>query len=564
MTHTLVYPITASHNAAGHLEVDGCDVVDLVAEFGTPLIIYEEKSIRDQCRRYMAAFREHTDDFEVIYASKAFSSVAVNQLVLEEGLSIDVSSGGEYHVAKVAGFPAERIFFHGNNKTREELEYALVGGRRVRRGRQLPGAGACSRSWWRPGGARSGSFCASPRASRRTRIRTSRPGRSTPSSASGWLTGWRSRPSARRWRLRIWTWWACTPTSAARSSSWTAFRKAIEILVKLIGQAHASFGFDCRYLNVGGGLGIRYTEEDTPSSIGDYATVKVEGVREEMAAVGLPMPRVLIEPGRSIVGKAGITAYRVGTIKEIPGVRTYVSVDGGMSDNIRPMLYDAQYEGMLANKADAPADTTVTVAGKHCESGDILIRDAVIARPEPGDILVMPATGAYCYAMASNYNGSPRPAVDPGERGSGAGDHRTRELRGSGGEAPSAAGLGRRRGGRGMEREQRTVRIGLLGFGTIGSSVYRLIQKEHDQILEGTGVDLQVAKVLGDRPGQGPGRRARRSVHRRLRRDRRRSVHRHRGGGHRRHRRGLHLPRRGHAQGQERGHGQQAAPGLPR
>jgi diaminopimelate decarboxylase len=181
--------------------------------------------------------------------------------------------------------------------------------------------------------------------------------------------------------------------------------------VTLIGQAHAGFGFECRYLNIGGGLGIRYTEEDAPSSIGEYATVKVEGVREEMTAMGLPMPRVLIEPGRSIVGKAGVTAYRVGTIKEIPGVRTYVCVDGGMSDNIRPMLYGAQYLGMLANKAEVPADVVVTVAGKHCESSDMLIRDAVIAKPEPGDVLVMPATGAYCYAMASNYNGSPRPAV---------------------------------------------------------------------------------------------------------------------------------------------------------
>jgi diaminopimelate decarboxylase len=189
------------------------------------------------------------------------------------------------------------------------------------------------------------------------------------------------------------------------------FRKAIAILTGLIAQANAAYGFDCRYLNVGGGLGIRYTEEDTPSSIGDYAAVKVEGVREEMAAKGLPMPRVLIEPGRSIVGKAGITAYTVGTIKEIPGVRTYVSVDGGMSDNIRPMLYEAAYEGMLANKAGQTADTRVTVAGKHCESGDILMKDVILARPEPGDILVMPATGAYCFSMASNYNGSTRPAV---------------------------------------------------------------------------------------------------------------------------------------------------------
>jgi diaminopimelate decarboxylase len=146
------------------------------------------------------------------------------------------------------------------------------------------------------------------------------------------------------------------------------FQKAIQILVRLIGQANAGFGFECLYLNVGGGLGIRYTEEDMPSSIGAYAAVKVEGIREEMAAIGLPMPRVLIEPGRSIVGKAGVTAYTVGTIKTIPGVRTYVDVDGGMSDNIRPMLYDALYEASLANKADEPATTEVTVAGKHCES----------------------------------------------------------------------------------------------------------------------------------------------------------------------------------------------------
>jgi diaminopimelate decarboxylase len=410
LTHTLVYPITAAHNAAGHLEVDGCDVVDLVGEFGTPLFIYEEKTIRDQCRRYLAAFREHTDDFEVIYASKAFSCVAVNQLVLEEGLSIDVSSGGEYHVAKAAGFPGEKIFFHGNNKTREELEYALSGGigfvvvdslqelallEELAAGRGIsqrillritPGVEAHTHSYIQTGQVDSkfGFGLAEGVALEAIRQAMTHPHLD--------LVGLHAHIGSQIFQL-------------------DGFRKAIEILVKLIAQAHSGFGFDCRYLNIGGGLGIRYTQEDAPSSIGDYATVKVEGVREEMAAVGLPMPRVLIEPGRSVVGKAGITAYRVGTIKEIPGVRTYVSVDGGMSDNIRPMLYDAHYEGMLANKADAPADTTVTVAGKHCESGDILMRDAVIARPESGDILVMPATGAYCYAMASNYNGSPRPAV---------------------------------------------------------------------------------------------------------------------------------------------------------
>jgi diaminopimelate decarboxylase len=410
VTHTLVYPITASHNAAGHLQVAGCDVVDLVREFGSPLLVYDEESVRDQCRRYMSAFREHTDDFEVIYASKALSCLAVDQLVLEEGLSIDVSSGGEYHTALASGFPTERIFFHGNNKTREELEYALsrgVGfvvvdsfqelslleGLMADRGRAqrillriTPGVEAHTHSFIQTGqlDSKFGFGLVEGVALEAIRQALALPHLD--------LVGLHAHIGSQIFLL-------------------DAFRKAIEILVRLIAEAHTSLGFDCRYLNIGGGLGIRYTEADMPSSIAEYAAVKVEGVREEMAAVGLPMPRVLIEPGRSIVGKAGITAYTVGTIKEVPGVRTYVSVDGGMSDNIRPMLYDARYEGMLANKAGAPADTTVTVAGKHCESGDILIKDALIARPEAGDILVVPATGAYCYAMASNYNGSPRPAV---------------------------------------------------------------------------------------------------------------------------------------------------------
>jgi diaminopimelate decarboxylase len=410
VTHTLVYPITAAHNSAGHLEVGGCDVVELVAGHGSPLLIYDEKSIRDQCRRYVAAFREHSEDFEVVYASKAFSSVAVCQLVNEEGFSLDVSSGGEYHVAEVAGFPSERIFFHGNNKTRDELEYVLDRGVgfvvvdsfqelalleglvAARGGRQrillriTPGVEAHTHSYIETGQVDSKFGFGLVEGVALEAIRQGL------AAAHLDLVGLHAHIGSQIFLL-------------------DGFRKAIGILVELIGQANASLGFDCRYLNVGGGLGIRYTEEDAPSSIAEYAAVKVEGIREEMAAVGLPMPRVLIEPGRSIVGKAGITAYRVGTIKEIPGVRTYVSVDGGMSDNIRPMLYDARYEVMLANKADATPDTTVTVAGKHCESGDILIRDAVIARPEPGDTLVMPATGAYCYAMASNYNGSPRPAV---------------------------------------------------------------------------------------------------------------------------------------------------------
>jgi len=406
----LVYPITARHNSAGHLEIGGCDVVELAEEFGTPLLIYDETTVRDQCRRFMAGFAERTDDFEVIYASKAFPCLAIEQLMLEEGLSIDVSSGGEYHIAKCAGFPAEKMFFHGNNKTKEELDYALsdgvgfvvvdsfqelelleamVAARQERQKvllRITPGVEAHTHSYIETGQVDSkfGFGLGEGVALEAIRRAMAAPHLD--------LVGLHAHIGSQIFELQ-------------------AYRRAIEILARLIAEANAALGFECRYLNIGGGLGIRYTEADAPSSIPDYAAVKVEGVREEMAAVGLPMPRVLIEPGRSLVGKAGVTAYRIGTIKEIPGIRTYVSVDGGMSDNIRPMLYGAVYEGLLANKATVKGDTKVTVAGKHCESGDILIREAVLARPEPGDVLVMPGTGAYCYAMASNYNGSPRPAV---------------------------------------------------------------------------------------------------------------------------------------------------------
>lgn len=410
MTHTLVYPIDASHNAADHLMVGGCDVVELAESFGTPVIIYHEDSIRDQCRRYMRAFRKHTDDFEVIYASKAFSSIAVCQLIKEEGLSIDVSSGGEYHAAKTAGFPTERIFFHGNNKTRAEIEYALEGGCGYFIVDSMYEMGLLEELAGRRGIRQKVLLRITPgvEAHTHTYIQT---GQVDSKFGFGLSEGLALEAIGKALDSQHLNLVGLHAHIGSQIFKLDGFRKAIEILARLIAEANSKFGFDCRYLNVGGGLGIRYTEEDTPSTIDDYVTVKVEGVRDEMAAVGLPMPRVLIEPGRSIVGKAGITAYTVGTIKEIPGVRTYVSVDGGMSDNIRPMLYDAEYEVMLANRAGVAPDVTATIAGKHCESGDILIKDAKIAQPKPGDILVIPTTGAYCYAMASNYNGVPRPAV---------------------------------------------------------------------------------------------------------------------------------------------------------
>lgn len=410
MINTLIYPMETSQNSAGHLVVDGCDVVDLATHLGTPLVIYHEKSIRDICQRYVNALAAHTDDFEVIYASKAFFSLAISELVLEEGLSIDVCSGGEYHVAKMAGFSAGRIFFHGNSKTRSELEYALLGGvgfvvvdnfqeldlleellassdkRQKILLRIAPGVEAHTHSFIQTGQVDSkfGFTMASGVALEAIKHALQAPHLD--------LVGLHAHIGSQIFDLE-------------------GYSKAIETFAELMAKAHRDLAFECRYLNLGGGLGVSYTQEDTPTAIEEYAAVLVGGVREEMAAHGLSMPRILIEPGRSLVANAGMTAYTVGTIKEIPGIRTYVSVDGGMSDNIRPMMYEARYEAILANKVGQPADTLVTVAGKHCESGDILIKDVAIASPEPGDILVIPSTGAYCYSMSSNYNGNLRPAV---------------------------------------------------------------------------------------------------------------------------------------------------------
>jgi len=410
MTHTLIYPAHTRHNAAGRLEIDGCDVVGLAAEFGTPLFIYEEKTLVDQCRRYMQAFRSRTDDFEVIYASKAFCSVAICQLMEREGLSLDVSSGGEYHTGLVAGFPTDRMFFHGNNKTEAELRYALENGigfvvvdsfdelallERLAAERDetqavllriTPGVEAHTHEFIQTGqlDSKFGFGLAEGHAEEAIKRALTAPHLE--------LVGLHAHIGSQIFELE-------------------GFRRAIAVLVDLIKTTYDSLGFDCRYLNVGGGLGIRYTEEDTPVTVDAYVESKVSGVKQEMQRVGLPVPRVLVEPGRSLVGKAGVTAYTVGTIKEIPGIRTYVSVDGGMSDNIRPMLYDAKYEAMIADRAEAEADTRVTLAGRHCESGDILVKDVLLAQPRLGDIVVLPATGAYCYAMASNYNGNPRPAV---------------------------------------------------------------------------------------------------------------------------------------------------------
>jgi diaminopimelate decarboxylase len=393
-----VYPLGSRVNERGHLEVGGCDVVEVAAEFGTPAYIYSEDDIRARARAYLDAFGARTEDFEVLYASKAAPVTAIYRLCLEQGLSVDVASGGELHMALQAGIDPARIYMHGNNKTQAELRYAVEAGighvivdsfGEVARLdavldrpqdvliRVTPGILPTTHSYVQTGGLDSkfGFGLENGLAARAiAEVRSSRYLR---------LVGLHAHIGSQILEL-------------------DPYAAAIEALAQLAGGE-----WECRILNVGGGLGIAYTAADRPPSIDSYAEVKVRCVQR----VFDPVPRILVEPGRSLVGNAGVTAYQVGTLKEIPGVRTYLSVDGGMSDNLRPMLYGSRYEAIVANRADQTPNTLATVAGMHCESGDILIPDAMLADPRPGDLLVTPATGAYGYAMASNYNGVPRPAV---------------------------------------------------------------------------------------------------------------------------------------------------------
>jgi diaminopimelate decarboxylase len=394
-----VYPAGSRVNERGHLEVAGCDVVELAEQFGTPAYIYAEDDLRRRAQDYMGAFERRTDAFEVIYASKAFPATAAYRVMREEGLSVDVASGGELHLALAAGFGPARIHLHGNNKTEAELRYAFEAGvghlildsldeieladRLLDRPqkaliRVTPGIKPSTHDYVQTGQLDSKfGFGLADRLAEQAvdRVR---------GSDHLELVGLHAHIGSQIFELE-------------------PYVKAIEVIADFCDAAD----LEPDLLNVGGGLGIAYLDSDEPPSIEDYVDVKVRGVQQ----VFDPVPRILVEPGRSLVGNAGITVYRIGTVKEIPGVRTYVAVDGGMSDNLRPMLYGARYEAVIADRAGETPDTLATIAGMHCESGDVLVRDTELAGARVGDVLVTPATGAYGHAMANNYNGVPRPPV---------------------------------------------------------------------------------------------------------------------------------------------------------
>ena len=360
----------------------GCDVIELAKEFGTPAYVYAEDDMRARARSFQEAFAARTDHFEVIYASKAFPCTAAYRLFAEEGLSCDVASAGELHLALAGGFDPQLVYMHGNNKTEEELVYAVE--RRV-------------------GTIVLDSFHEIERLQRiaprqRVMLRVT-PG-IKPSTHSYIQTGQVDSKfgfaidDVPRALEQLGALELCGLHAHIGSQIFELepFEKLAEVLGAL---------GDWPKLNLGGGLGIAYTADDDPPSIDEFADALLRRAPKDVI--------VLCEPGRALVGNAGVTIYTVGTVKEIPGIRTYVAVDGGMSDNLRPMLYGARYEAEIADRFGG--ESLCTVAGMHCESSDILVRDVMLDLPKPGDVLVIPATGAYGHAMANNYNSQRRPPV---------------------------------------------------------------------------------------------------------------------------------------------------------
>jgi diaminopimelate decarboxylase len=428
-------PLTAKVNNQDHLEIGGCDVTTLVQQFGSPLYILDEETLRIACRQYRQSFQQYyKGESQVLYASKAWSCLAVCAIVASEGLGIDVVSGGELYTALNAGVSPEKIYFHGNNKSREELILAIQCGCTI-----------VVDNWYE---LRSLVEIAGDKGDKGDKEDKGDKGDkeefaplSSPSSLSS---------SPIRIMLRLTPGIECHTHEYIRTGHLDSkfgfdpndlddlfafvskqsvlncvglhahigsqiferqpHQDLAAVMVQWMNQA-AGYGLSVTELNVGGGLGIKYIESDDPPSIEEWVKPICEVIQQACAAQNLPLPKLLCEPGRSLIATGCVTAYTIGSSKVVPDIRTYIAVDGGMSDNPRPITYQSVYRTVVANRMSASLTETATIAGKHCESGDILIKDAQLPITDSGDILVVMATGAYNYSMASNYNRLPRPAA---------------------------------------------------------------------------------------------------------------------------------------------------------
>ncbi len=405
-----LFPMGSTLSENGHLNIGGRDVTELAKEYGTPLYIYDEATIRTMARTFVKEFGTRYANTVVAYASKAFLTKAMARIANEEGLSLDVVSGGEIAAAISAGFPAARMDFHGNNKTPDELIYAVESGvgtivvdgfheldllnnlaeeRGIEQGIML---------------RLSPSVDAHTHGHTTTGILDVKFGFSIESGES--TIAIRQALDSSNLDLKGIHFHLGSPIFELEPYS-----QAIDTVLDYLAQ-FKSEGLNLREFSPGGGFAIGYTRNQPPPPISAYADVITSMLTRKCNQLGFDLPKLIIEPGRSIVGRAGVAVYTVGVIKDIPTVRTYVSLDGGMGDNIRPALYGSEYEAVVANKMTVDTDhEVVTLAGKYCESGDILVKDISLPTIEAGDIIAIPSSGAYCLAMSSNYNMNPRPAV---------------------------------------------------------------------------------------------------------------------------------------------------------
>ena len=394
----------------GHLRIGGVDMVQLAHDEGTALYVFDEADLRGRMEEYREGLRSCYPNSDVLYASKAFLNKEVLRIANEEGMCLDVSGGGELAFARAVGFPLERVFVHGNNKTERELREAISAGvgrivldTRIELGRVsriagelgvtqkvlmriTPGVEADTHEYIKTGceDSKFGFTMLDDFAFRCVADVLAAPNVD--------LVGFHCHIGSQIFALH-------------------SFAEAVRVMVEFAARVRDEYGLVIEDLDMGGGLGIAYVAGDEPSAIGDFTRFLAQAVMESCIERAMPLPRLLVEPGRSLVANAGCTLYTVGVLKTLPNIRKYVGIDGGMSDNIRTALYHADYEAVIANRADEPRTEIVTLCGKHCESGDAVVLDGSLQHPELGDVVCVFATGAYCYTMASTYNGQPRPAI---------------------------------------------------------------------------------------------------------------------------------------------------------
>jgi diaminopimelate decarboxylase len=397
-------------NNQGHLVIGGCDVIDLASEFGTPLYLFDESTLRHRCREFKDEFCKHYPDTLVIYASKAFLNRALALIFKEEGLGLDVVSGGELSIAHSVNFPLDKVYFHGNNKTPEELNLALdLGVGRIVVDNfyelelldKLAGERGISQDILlrlTPG--------VDPHTHQYTTTGTIESKFGFPLATGQAEEAVKQALSASSLNLLGLHFHLGSPVPEVQP-----YELAMELVLRFAWEMSRKFDFELSEFGIGGGFAVPYTLDSEVPTIADYARAVTGKLNSFISELGLSRPRLIIEPGRAIVGQAGVALYKVGAIKEIPGIKKYVCVDGGISDNIRPALYGAKYEALVANKALETERDMVTIAGKLCESGDILVRDINLAPAHSGDVIAIPVCGAYSIPMASNYNVLPRPAI---------------------------------------------------------------------------------------------------------------------------------------------------------